>query len=163
MNSIFGLGHETWELKKKNQKNFKRKLQVYLAKKTKMSNLKTELLLVQNVEIIHAVNLEREWFLYLSSVLRNLSYELEKSYRHFFLFFFVSKKPILKKIDVVFRLNSIQWNACTIYESMDPVFSLRSEIEGIEMKNCQKWRFFQELFSKKHKKTFFWNFNSTKM
>ena len=38
----------------------------------------TENLLVQNVAYIHAVFREREWFLYLLSVLRNMSYEREK-------------------------------------------------------------------------------------
>ena len=33
MNPIFGLGHEIWELKEKNQKSFEKKIQVFLGEK----------------------------------------------------------------------------------------------------------------------------------
>ena len=58
----------------------------------------TETLLVQNLADILAVYLEGEWFLYLSSVLRNMSYKCEKIFRHFFSSIFLPKKPSLKKI-----------------------------------------------------------------
>ena len=52
----------------------------------------TVTLLVQNVAYINAVPLEREQFLYLSSVLRNMSYEWENCPH------FCPKTPSMKKI-----------------------------------------------------------------
>ena len=58
----------------------------------------TETLLVQNLAYILVVYLEGEWFLYLSSVLRNMSYKGEKIFRHFFSSLYLPKKTGAKKI-----------------------------------------------------------------
>ena len=54
----------------------------------------TVTLLVQQVAYINAVLLERERFLYLISVLRNMSYEREKNFRKIFCPFFAQKHQV---------------------------------------------------------------------
>ena len=86
----------------------------------------TVFLLVQKVAYIYAVLLERELFLNLFSVLRNMSYECEKNF-DVFCPLFCQKTPSLKKIDVIFKPKGSLWNACKLYETMDPVSGLGSE------------------------------------
>ena len=88
----------------------------------------TETMLVQNLAYILAVYLEGELFLYLSSVLRNMSYKWEKNFRHFFSSIFLPKKRSLKEIfDANFERKCSLWNACKLHETMDPVFDPGSE------------------------------------
>ena len=49
------------------------------------------------IAYVYAVLLERERFLYLLSVLRNMSYEGEKNFRNFFCSLFCPKTPKMKK------------------------------------------------------------------
>ena len=63
----------------------------------------TVTLLIQKVAYIYVVLLKRERFLYLLSVLRNMSNEWEKNFRKVFALFFAKKTPSMKKIDVIFR------------------------------------------------------------
>ena len=51
-------------------------------------------LLVQEVAYIYAVLIERERFLYLLSVLRNMSLEREKFFRKIFVLFFAQKHRV---------------------------------------------------------------------
>ena len=60
---------------KREPRNFFKKMKYFWQKKTKASYLMTVLLLVQKEAYIYAVLLKRERFLYLLSVLRNMSYE----------------------------------------------------------------------------------------
>ena len=72
--------------------------------------------------------------------------------------FFLPKKPSMKKnFDVIFRPKCSLWNACTIYETTDPVFSLSSEISGIEYEkpSSKIAFFFQKKFTKKLMKPIF--------
>ena len=63
----------------------------------------TETLLVRKLVYILAVCVEGEWFLYLSSVLRNMSYKWEKILGHFFSSLFLPKTPSMKNnFDVIF-------------------------------------------------------------
>ena len=59
---------------KKEPRNFLKEIEEF-GRKTKASYLMTVTLLVQKVAYVYAVLLERERFLYLLSVLRNMSYE----------------------------------------------------------------------------------------
>ena len=88
----------------------------------------TVTLLIQKVAYIYVVLLGRKRFLYLLSVLRNMSYECEKKFRKIFCPHFCPKTPSMKKIDVSFKPKHSLQNACTIYETTDPVFGLSSEI-----------------------------------
>ena len=58
----------------------------------------TVTLLVQKVAYIYAVLLKRERFLYLLSVLRNMTYEWERIFQNFFVLFFAQKHPESKKV-----------------------------------------------------------------
>ena len=87
----------------------------------------TETLLVQNLAYIRAVYLEGEWFLYLLSVLRNMSYKWEKIFRHFFIHFFAQKTKSEKNFDANFERKCSLWNACKLHETMDTVFGPGSE------------------------------------
>ena len=60
----------------------------------KASHLMTVILLVQKLDYIYAVLLERERFLYLFSVLRNMSYECEKKIEKLFVLFFAKKHRV---------------------------------------------------------------------
>ena len=87
----------------------------------------TETMLVQNLAYILAVYLEGEWFLYLSSVLRNMSYKWEKIFRHFFHPYFAQKTKSEKKFDANFDRKCSLWNVCKLHETMDPIFDPGSE------------------------------------
>ena len=87
----------------------------------------TETLLVQNLAYILAVYLEEEWFLYLSSVLRKMSYKWEKNFDIFFIHFFAQKTKSEKNFDANFERKCNLWNACKLHETMDPVFVPGSE------------------------------------
>ena len=110
-----------------NKETFLKKVK-FFGRKTKASYLMTATLLVQKIGYIYAVLLEKERFLYLLSVLRNMSYERGKNFRKFFCSLFCPKTPSMKKIDVISRPKCSLSNACTIYETMDPVFGLGSDI-----------------------------------
>ena len=64
----------------------------------------TVTLLIQKVAYFNAVPLKIERFLYLSSVLRKMSYEWENVFRKIFVFFFAQKHQVQKNFDVIFRL-----------------------------------------------------------
>ena len=93
---------------KKEQINFLKKFSFEsrktnsICRKTKASYLMTETLLVQKLSRSHGLFLEREWFLYHSSVLRNISYELEKNVR----LFFAQKNQNEKQFDVFLGQNA---------------------------------------------------------
>ena len=111
----------------------------------------TETLIVEELAYILASHCEGEWFSYLFSVLRKLSYKLGKNGKIFkFLLhpFICPKKPELKKFDVFKR--SLP-NPRTNYESMDSVFVLGPEIYKLSMKELRK--FFQEKLSTFSRKT----------
>ena len=110
----------------------------------------TETLLVQNLAYILAVCLEGEWFLYLSSVMRNMSYKREKFFRHFFHPFFCPKKPSLKKILTPFLGENVAYETLVNYTkpwTLYLVLVLRNR--GSNIKNSQKYRFFKTSFQKK--------------
>ena len=57
-----------------------------------------------------------------------MRYEWEKFFRFFLSPFFPKNTEYEKKIEIIFCPKRSLWNACTIYENMDPVFGLSSEI-----------------------------------
>ena len=86
-----------------------------------------ETFLVQKVAYIRAVVFEMVSVSFISFE----KYELRMRKKLSTLFFisFLPKKQSMKTIfDVIFRLKCSLWNACTIYETMDAAFSLKSEI-----------------------------------
>ena len=77
---------------------------------------------------IYIVLLERERFLYLLSGLRSMSYEWEKIFENFLFSPLPKNTKYEKSFDVIFKLKCSILNTRTIYETMDPVFGLNSEI-----------------------------------
>ena len=95
MDSVFFLGPDIQDTDiqarvKKNWEVFSKKSSIF-SRKTKASYLMTKTWLVPKKAHILAICLEEEWFLYLSSVLRNMSYKWEKNFRNFFIPFFAQK------------------------------------------------------------------------
>ena len=80
----------------------------------------TVTLLVQKVAYVYAVLLERERFLYLLSVLRNMSYELEKIFEKFFVLFLPKNIKYEKHFDTILRPKCSLLNACTIQRNHGP-------------------------------------------
>ena len=118
---------ERWMKKYFFEKNERR----MFGKKTKASYLMTETLIVKELAYILASDCEGEWFSYLFSVLRKLSYKLGKNGKIFkFLLhpFICPKKPERKKFDVLFSFKRSLLNNRTNYESMDCVLVLGLEI-----------------------------------
>ena len=100
MDSVFVLGPDIQDTDiqarvKKNWEIFSKKSSIF-SRKTKASYLMTKTWLVKKAHIL-AICLEEEWFLYLSSVLRNMSYKWEKIFRHFFSSIFLPKKTKSEK------------------------------------------------------------------
>ena len=60
-------------------------------------------LLVKKVAYTYAALLERKRFLYLLSVLRNMSYEREKNFRKIFVLFLPKNTKYEKNFDVIFK------------------------------------------------------------
>ena len=129
-------------------KFFKKKLSIF-SRKTIASYVMTETLLVQNLAYILAVCLEGEWFLYLSSVLRNMTYNWEKIFRHFFSSLFLPKKPSLKKILTLFLGENVAHEIFVNYTQpriLNLVLVLRNRGSN---KKQSKVAFFQNFFFKK--------------
>ena len=93
--------------------------------------------------------LEEEWFLYLSSVLRNMSYKWEKNFRNFFIPFFAQKAQSEKRLTSVFSKN-VAYETLVYYTkpwTLYLVSVLRNE--GRKMKHSKILRFFKTFFQKK--------------
>ena len=97
----------------------------------KASYFMTETMIVQKVAYILASLCEGEWFSYLFSVLRKISYKLEKKWKKFrkiFSFIYLLKKSRAKK----FRHHcSLKCSLCKprkINETMNAIFGLSHEI-----------------------------------
>ena len=84
----------------------------------------TEILIVQKVAHILASLFEREWFSYLFSDMRKISYELEKNGK----FLFAKKILIEKNFDINFNLERSLHKLRKITETMNPIFILGHEI-----------------------------------
>ena len=121
----------------------------------------TVFLLVQKVAQIYAVLLERERFLYLLSVLRNMSLEREKNFGKDFCPFLPKNTKYEKKTLTSFFGQNVAYK--TFVQLTKPwtlylVSVLR--YRRSKMKNCLKFCFFKTSFEKTHKaeifsKTFF--------
>ena len=91
----------------------------------------TETLIVQKVAYILASLCEEEWFSYLFSVLRKISYKLEKNgkiQKKFFITLFVKKIQSQKNFDIIFSLKRSLHKPRKINETMNPIFGLVHEI-----------------------------------
>ena len=120
----------------------------------------TETLLVQNLAYILAVCLEGEWFLYLSSVLRKMSYKRDKKFRHFFSSLFLPKKPSLKKFLTPFLGESVAYETLVTYTkpwTLYLVLVLRNRGSNIK-KTVKNSVFSKLLFKKNHEAEFFSKF-----
>ena len=121
-------GYLDEKTKKMKENFFEKNKKCIFGRNPKASYFMTETLIVQKVAYIYAVLLERERFLYLFSVLRTMSYECEKNFRKNLLSSFLPKNTEYEKnFDVIFKPKGSVWNACKLYETMDPVSGLGSE------------------------------------
>ena len=98
----------------------------------------TETLLVQKVAYIHAGFLEREWFRCLSSVLRNMSYELEKKF-DIFLCFFGKKIKYEKNFLTLFLCQNVAYETLVQFTKPLTMYSVSAlRYRGSNMKSSQK-------------------------
>ena len=87
------------------------------------------------------LTLFREWFSYLFSVLRNISYKLEKNgkkiQKSFFITSFAKKNPERKNFEITFSLKRSLHKACKINATMNPIFGLGHEIYELKQKRTK--------------------------
>ena len=91
----------------------------------------TETLIVQKVAYILASLCEREWFSYLFSVQRKISYKLEKKeniQKNFFITLFAKKIQVEQKLDITFSLKRSLHKPRKLKETMNPILGLGLEI-----------------------------------
>ena len=121
----------------------------------KASYFMRETLIVQKVAYILASLFEGKWFSYLFSVLRKISYKLEKmeKIRVFSSSFYSLKNSERKKFDVVFGLKRSLRKLRKITETMNAIFGLGHEIYELE------WKRKRNFWKKKLK--FFWQKNES--
>ena len=89
----------------------------------------TEALIVQKVAYILASLCEGEWFLYLFSVLRKISYKLEKNGKNsqnFFITLFAIQNPERKNFDNTFSLKRSLHKTRKITETMNPISVMKN-------------------------------------
>ena len=86
----------------------------------------TETLIVQKVAYILASLCEGEWFSNLFSVLRKISYKLEKDGKNsnIFITLFTQNNPQRKNFDVIFSLKRSLHKLRKINETKNPIFDL---------------------------------------
>ena len=98
----------------------------------KASYFKTETLIVKKVAYILASLCSREWFSYLFSVPREISYNLEgngkKIQKPFFITLFAKKIRSKKNFDITFNLKRSPYKARNTNETMNPILGLGHEI-----------------------------------
>ena len=132
---------------------FSRKMKkCFFGRNPKASYFMTETLILQKTAYILALFSEGEWFSYLFSVLRKISYKLEKTEKKFRIFFidlFAKKIQSEKKFDITFRLKRSLHKPRKINGTMNPylisVMRYTSWSEKESTKFFEKfWRFWQK-------------------
>ena len=102
----------------------------------------TETLIVQKVAYIPASLCKGEWFSYLFSVLRKISYKLEKMeklQKNFFITSFAKKIQSEKNFDITFSLKRSLHKSQKINETMNPIFGLGHEIYELKLKKTRNF------------------------
>ena len=143
---------------KKESKKISEKNSSIFVRKTKASYLMTEVFLVQKVAHIHAVFLERKWFLHLLSVLSN-EQRMRIFFSTFFSTLFCPKKTSMKKRLTSFLGQNVVYETRVQFTKPWTLYLVSVlRYSGSNMKNCQK------SVKKNHEGEFFSNvFFSAKM
>ena len=120
------------ELKKMKENFFLRKTKKCIFDRNpKASYFMTETLMVPKIAYVLASLCKGEWFSYLFSVLRKISYKLEKKEKfqeNFFITLFAKKIQSEKKFDIIFSLKRSIHKPRKINETMNAIFGLGHEI-----------------------------------
>ena len=99
-------------------------------------------LIVQKVAYILASLCEGEWLSYLNSVLRKISYKLEKKkkiQKNFFITLFAKKIQTEKNFDITFSLKRSLQKPRKINETMNAIFGLGHEIYELKWKRTKNF------------------------